>query len=75
MIIREWKQINPCLETVKTETLRHFYTDGWRAKILYSARPLNQNAQNIKHNKEVIDDFVAYINKRIEYLDIPASYK
>ena len=61
MIAREFKQINPSLEAVQIETLRHRLCRWMKSENIVQ-RKATQVAQNIWHNKEINDDFVTYVD-------------
>ena len=53
------------MESVEIETLRHRLYRWMKSENIVQRKAI-QVAQNTRHNKEIIDDFVTYVNEQIE---------
>lgn len=73
MLVHEWRRLNPALNEVPMITLRNRLYRWMKSEHIVQRR-VTRVAQNTRHEQDVIDDFVSYVNEQIACLAIPGSH-
>ena len=73
MLAHEWRRLNPALNKVPMITLRNRLYRWMKSEHIVQ-RQVTRVAQNTRHDQDVIDDFVSYVNEQIACLGVPGSH-